>query len=349
MSEIGRVAGRAVGLHDDPAASARAAGLRHVSDQDPGLTRIRCGRGFRYRDARGRPAAARQVERIRSLAIPPAWTDVWICLAPDGHLQATGLDDRGRRQYLYHPQWRRLRDAATFDRLSVVGSVLPELRAAVAGQMRRRTVDRERVLAGMAHTLDLTAMRVGNEVYERDNASIGLATLCWRHVSRHKAVTMFRFPAKSGRAAKISVSDTGLARLLDQIEGTPRCRVFSEGGRVVRPDELNGYLAEIAGVGVTAKDFRTWRGTVTALAYLRSLPAGDRPTRRRALAAIDAAAAALGNTRAVARAHYVHPGLVECYLDGSLDGRNEATGSEGLDPAERALARILPTLGRCPG
>jgi DNA topoisomerase-1 len=339
-----RAVRRAVRLHDDPHASATAAGLTYVCDSDPGYHRVRRGTGFGYRDVRGRAPSPAQLDRIRALAIPPAWQDVWICRSPEGHLQATGVDDAGRKQYLYHPRWREVRDGLTFDRLAVVGAVLPDLRSAVAGQLRRRTLDRDRLLAGMVRLLDATGIRIGNEVYERDNDSVGLTTLRWAHVTLRGATVALAFPAKSGRRASLVVHDTALARLLAAIAGAPRRRVFRDGGRPLKPDELNGYLASATGEHVTAKDFRTWRGTVTALTFLRTLPAGGRPTKRSALAAVDAAADSLGNTRTVARAHYVHPGIIEAYLAGKLAELPEPHPAPGLDAGERALLDILPTL-----
>ena len=337
---------RSVRLHDDAAASAAAAGLAYVTDSAPGFSRTRHGRGFAYRDPRGRAASARQVSRIGRLAIPPAWQEVWICPSPDGHLQATGLDDRGRKQYLYHPRWRELREGLTFDRLALVGSVLPEIRATVRAQLRRRAIDRPRVLAGMLHLLDLTGIRIGNETYERDNDSIGLTTLRWSHVSMHGAVATLAFPAKSGQRTEIDVTDTSLSRLLLALEDRSRRRVFRVDGRVVRADELNAYLSDLAGAHITAKDFRTWRGTVAALAQLRALPPDRRPTNRSCLAAIDAAAHALNNTRAVARAHYVHPGLIEAFRSGTLGPAPDPQPHEFLLAGEVDLLALLPALGR---
>ncbi len=347
MAGSGRVtaqARRAVRLHDDAPASAAAAGLRYVTDSEPGLTRVRCGRGFSYRDDRGRLVAPDQRQRIGELAIPPAWREVWICPSPDGHLQATGLDDRGRKQYLYHPRWRQLRDGVTFDRLALIGSVLASTRIEVESQLRRRTVDRARVLAGMVRLLDLTGIRVGNEVYERDNASIGLTTLTWRHVSLHGPRVVMSFPAKSAQRAEIAVTDRGLARLLGELAGPRRRRVFRADGHPLRAEDLNGYLSQVSGAHVTAKDFRTWRGTVAALTYLRSVPATSDARRRHGLAAIDAAAAALNNTRAIARAHYVHPGLIHAFESGTLRARVNRRHQDHLLPEELDLIELLPTL-----
>lgn len=341
---------QATRLHDDPRAAAEAAGLAYVSDADPGLTRRRRGQGFSYDDARGRPVSGRRRQRIEALAIPPAWTDVWICARADGHLQATGVDDRGRKQYLYHEQWRALRDAATFDRLVVLARALPQVRAAVAAQLRRRTLDEERVLAGMVRILDLTAIRVGNEAYERANGTAGLATLRWRHVTLGRSVARVRFDAKSGRPADLEIRDAPVLRLLRQIQGPARRRIFMLDGREIGPDALNRYLAAVSGTHLTAKDFRTWQGTACALEHLLSLPAGEAPSSRHALDAVDAAASALRNTRAVARAHYVDPRVIECYLSGSLPtlvrraarrGAGEHCEGFGREVAEQALADLV--------
>jgi DNA topoisomerase-1 len=289
--------------------------------------------------------SAGQARRIPQLAIPPAWQQVWVCDSPDGHLQATGIDDRGRKQYLYHPRWRELRDGLTFDRLALVGSVLPEIRAAVRAQLRRRTIDQPRLLAGMLHLLDLTGIRIGNETYERDNDSIGLTTLRWTHVTVQGSITTLSFPAKSGQRTEIDVTDRPLARLLLELEDLPRRRVFRAEGRLIRADELNEYLSALAGAHLTAKDFRTWRGTVAALAHLRTYPADRRPTQRSCVAAIDAAAHALNNTRAVARAHYVHPGLIRAFRSGSLAPAPARKRHEFLLAEEADLVSRLPTLG----
>lgn len=336
---------RALRLHDDPKASARAAGLLYVTDTVTGFGRVRRGRGFSYHDERGRPLTAAQCGWARSLAIPPAWQQVWICPTQDGHLLATGLDDRGRKQYLYHPKWRELRDGLNFGRLAILGAGLPDLRAAVEAQLRRRTVDRERLLAGMVRLVDATGIRIGNESYERDNNSIGLTTLRWSHLVLGGPTTVLAFPAKSGRRAHLEVADRSLGRLLAQIAGPRRRRVFLHDGRPLHPEDVNEYLSRATGIHVTAKDFRTWRGTVTALSYFRSLPAGSRQTRSRVLKAIDAAADSLGNTRAVARSHYVHPGLVGAYLSGALsDLPSPTTTLSRMDPDEALLLQILPNL-----
>lgn len=324
---------------DDPREAARAAGLRYVSDSDAGITRLGRGRGFTYRDARGRTVTAQQRRRIEDLAIPPAWTGVWICAQARGHLQATGFDDRGRKQYLYHDRWRRLRTGATFDRLLVVGSALPAVRAEVAAQLRRRTVDTQRMLAAMVRMLDLTGIRVGNETYERENGTVGLCTLRWSHVSLTGDALAVRYTGKSGIGRQFAITDRPLLRLLRQVASGRRNRVFRIDGRSLTPGDLNGYLTEIAGVHVTAKDFRTWRGTAGALGVLLATAPGARPTRRATIEAIDAAAGSLGNTRSVARAHYVHPAIIDAYLAGELPRSSPPIA--GLDDTERILMAIL--------
>lgn len=269
---------------------------------------------------------------------------MWICARDNGHLQCTGLDGKGRKQYLYHERWRVLRDAAGFDRLAVMGEALPAIRAQVAAQLRRRTLDRTRVLAGMVRLLDVSGIRVGNEAYERDNSTIGLTTLRWSHVRLGDAAVTLRFPAKSGMRAEIEVADRPLIRLLRQLGAGSRQRVFRSNGSAMRADDLNAYLAEIAGAHVTAKDFRTWRGTVAALGYLAALPQPQRGDHPSAIGAIDAAAAALRNTRAVARAHYVHPGLVEACRAEDIDTLRLAAPAEGLSDDEQMLVALLPRM-----
>jgi DNA topoisomerase-1 len=335
---------RAAELHDDPRAAAAAAGLTYVMPTSPGISRTRRGRGFSYLAPDGAPVAAPQRRRIEALAIPPAWTDVWICARADGHLQCTGFDAKGRKQYLYHERWREVRDAAGFDRLAVMGVALPAIRAAVSAQLRRRTIDRPRVLAGMVRLLDRTGIRVGNEAYERQNSSIGLATLKWSHVQLRGAAIALRFPAKSGVRSEIDLSDMALARLLRQITAGNGQRVFRCAGVPLNAGDLNAYLEEIAGCHVTAKDFRTWRGTVTALAHFAAEPPERRGSRRCGVAAIDAAAEALGNTRAVARANYVHPGLIVAAQEGALGELPAPNGPADLRQEEQMLLELLPLL-----
>lgn len=345
----------AIRVHDDPVAAAAAAGLQYVNSNDDGLRRVRRGRGFSYIDSSGRAVAGVERERIAALAIPPAWTDVWICAQSHGHLQCTGVDDRGRKQYIYHERWRAVRDEAAFARLAMVGGALPAVRQSVAAQMRRRTVDFERICGGMVRLLDTTGIRSGSEAYERANDTVGLTTLRWRHVTVRQRAIQLQFPAKSGQHATIRLADVSLARLLRELRASSSVRsssgqrVFRLGGEPIAADQLNEYIVQIAGEDITAKDFRSWRGTVSALRYLRPL-LNRPPTQHHAVAAIDAAAAALRNTRAVARSHYVHPGLITAYAEGTLaDLLSDQPGAASstndyLDADEQALWHLIPQL-----
>ncbi|MDT4917559.1 MAG: topoisomerase [Pseudonocardiales bacterium] len=333
-------------LYDDPMECARLAQLRYVSPDEPGYTRVRRGRGFSYRDAKGGTVADVAVrDRFAALAIPPAWVNVWICANQDGHLLAVGEDDRGRRQYVYHPRWRSIRDQLNFYRLVGFGEALPIVRKDVEGQLRRRSFDIDRVLGAMLRIIDVAGLRVGNEVYAEENDSYGLSTLAKRHVRVSGPRIDFRFPAKSGRRAEVTMSDAGVARVIEQLLAQPGGRwLFRVGGARVGSDEINQRLADVTGAHFTAKDFRTWHGTTTAFRHLRrQLPAGDH-AETHVLAAIDAASLSLGNTRAVARAHYVHPDVVDGYTSGELERfleKRRASGNRWLDADERLLLAFL--------
>jgi DNA topoisomerase-1 len=306
-------------LYDDPQQCATLAKLRYVSTDEPGMTRLRRGKGFTYRDADGATVADVQVrERITKIAIPPAWRNVWICPAEDGHIVAIGEDDKGRRQYIYHERWRSIRDQLNFYRLIGFGDALPMIRADVDKQLRRRTFDADRVLGAMLRIIDIAGLRVGNEVYAEENDSYGLSTLTRRHVRVRGATMDFRFPAKSGKTAEVSVTDAGAARVIERLAGQRTRRLFTVDGAPVSSDVINARLAQVTGAHLTAKDFRTWIGTKTAFGHLRAhLPAAE-DAETQVLAACDAASNALGNTRTVARAHYIHPEVVEGYTSGEL-------------------------------
>lgn len=334
-----------VALYEDNERCASAVGLRYVLGDVPGLRRVRRGRGFSYVDAQGRPVPREVRARIEALVIPPAWTDVWISLDDDAHLLATGQDDRGRKQYLYHERWREFRDLLNFYRLIDVGQRLPAVRAHVAEQMRRRTVDRDRVLATMLRIVDLCGLRVGSEAYADENDSYGLTTLTKKHVAVDGDRVHFCFPAKSGQQADVHLDDRPVATVLRALLAQPGRRLFAPGRKPVAADELNARLGGLAGAHVTAKDFRTWKGTVTAFSVLtRHLPPGP-DAEQRVLAAVDAASEALGNTRAVARAHYVHPHVTGSYLDGSFaDLQRRPARITGLTLDERRLLPFLQAL-----
>ncbi len=334
-------------LHDDPARCAQFAGLRHVQADEPGIRRVRRGRGFSYVDARGRPVSDGQIARIVDLAIPPAWRDVWICADEQGHLLATGEDDRGRRQYLYHPRWRELRDLLNFYRLVVFAEGLPRIRAHVSAQLRRRTLDRDRVLAAMLRVIDVSAMRVGSEVYAEDNDSFGLTTLGKRHVRVLAGGVEFSFPAKSGRRVRVSLADRAVARVIRELLRHRGRLLFAVDGQAVDAAEVNALLAELTGEHVTAKDFRTWSGTLAAFCYLREQVDSERAPERVTVSAIDQAAEVLGNTRTVARAHYVHPHMLEAFTNKRFDEYLDACTtrrSDFMDGGECALLAFLHVL-----
>jgi DNA topoisomerase-1 len=324
---------------------AELAGLTYVERTMPGISRRRAGKGFRYVDAAGRPVDAVTRQRIIELAIPPAWQEVWICADSCGHLLATGVDDRGRTQYMYHERWREVRDLINFYRLSEVGRLLPAIRSNTEIQLRRRLLDRPRTIATMLRIVDRLSIRIGNEVYAEANDSVGLCTLQKKHVTLRRTGIDLDFRAKSGKQTSLHLDDVAVARSVRQLMQQPGRRVFSVGGSPVTAEEVNEQLADITGGVVTAKDFRTWRGTLVAFMTLRRSKGTDRE--REVVAAIDAAAEVLGNTRAVARAHYVHPHVVATYLDGSFAERLAHAPRPrvpGMTADERALLGYLDVL-----
>jgi len=337
--------------------AARHAGLRYVSDTMPGIRRRRRGERWEFVDADGRQIAdAEDIQRIRHLAVPPAWTDVWICPLPNGHIQATGRDRRGRKQYRYHEQWRALRDEAKYDHMVDFGRALPRIRERVARDLQGEGLTREKVLATVVRLLDTTAIRVGNEEYARENRSYGLTTMRARHVRVDGSRVKFEFRGKMGRLHAVSVQDRRLARVVRQCQELPGHELFQyvdDGGerRSVASEDVNDYLREIAGDDFTAKDFRTWVGTVAAACFLREMGevTSEREGRRQVKEAIDRVARQLGNTPTIARRCYVHPDVISAHLDGSLlrlrmqapEPTGSATQTEGLREEERAVLRLL--------
>jgi DNA topoisomerase-1 len=331
----------------DPADAARLAGLRYVSDEEPGIARRRCGSGFTYRDGRGTIRDADARARIDRLAIPPAWTEVWICPDDRGHIQATGRDDRGRKQYRYHDRWRAARDADKFEQLATFGVQLAKIRRQVALDLGRSGLPRARVLALVVRLLDETLVRVGNPQYARDE-SFGLTTLEPRHVEVGGGEVVFEFTGKHGIEHEVTVEDRRLASLVAACDdlGGERLFTYREGGEVieVRSDDVNDYLHEIAGPAVTARDFRTWGGTVTVVEALgpTAPPDGERATASAYLAAVDVAAARLGNTRDVCRSSYVHPVVADAHASGDLaEAWRRSRRTRRLTRAERATLRVL--------
>ena len=338
-----RAAAYVPAMHDPTAearAAARASGLRYVADSQPGITRVRSGRGFAYRDAEGRTVRDRAVrERIQQLAIPPAWTDVWISPLENGHLQATGRDARGRKQYRYHRDWASRRGADKFERILDFAKALPRLRRQVDHDLRRHGLPREKVLAAVVRLLELTLIRVGNDEYARLNRSFGLTTLRDRHAAVRGSQIHFRFRAKSGALHESGLRDRRLARIVRSCQELPGQELFQyvdDAGEVrdVASDDVNEYIRTATGGAFTAKDVRTWAGTVLAFRALRVLePVEKEPAARRNLVeAMRAAADALGNTPAVARGSYVHPAVPEAYLEGDL-------GAGSARPAQAKAAK----------
>jgi DNA topoisomerase-1 len=335
-----------------PLASARAARLHHATDQSAGLNRRRRGHGFRYVDAHGRALGVRHLKRIRELSIPPAWEKVWISPNPNGHLQATGFDARGRKQYLYHPGWRVVRDETKFHDLIEFARVLPVIRKRVARDLRLPGLSRTKVLAAVVRLLEETCIRVGNSEYARDNESFGLSTLRNRHVDVRGGQMRFQFRGKSGKMHQVTHADKRLARIVKNCQELPGYKLFAyldddEEIRLVTSGDVNEYLQKISGQNVTAKDYRTWAGTVHAATVLAKLDRDNdsQPTKRILLQAIDQVAKKLGNTRAVCRESYIHPAIIAAYHDGTLArrliGRPRRASRTGLSTEEEAVVWLL--------
>jgi DNA topoisomerase I len=310
----------------DGKSAARSAGLRYVDDRRPGIVRFRQGNRMSYRDADGRIVRdGETLTRIRSLAVPPAWRDVWICRDPEGHVQATGRDARGRKQYRYHPRWREVRDGNKYERVIAFARALPFIRRRVEKDLARPGLPREKILATVVRLLELTLIRVGNEEYARQNESFGLATMRDRHVRVNGSALRFQFRGKSGILHEVDVHDRRLARIVRQSRDLPGFELFQyvDGDgerRSIDAADVNAYLKSVAGDEFTAKDFRTWAGTVLAARALRELAAVDShaQAKRNVLRAVEAVAKRLGNTRAVCRKCYIHPEVLDAYLDGTL-------------------------------
>ncbi|HWI98259.1 MAG TPA: DNA topoisomerase IB [Burkholderiales bacterium] len=305
-------------------ASAASAGLRYVTDDQGGITRKRVGTGWAYYLPDGlRITDRRERKRINSLAIPPAWTQVWICLDPDGHIQATARDARGRKQYRYHPAYRDARDHSKFRHMLEFSEVLPLLRDRIEHDLRAPDHSRRQLLATVVRLLDRTLIRVGNDEYARENKSFGLTTLRRRHVRVNGETLSFTFRGKSGVEHSITLEEPRLARIIQRCQDLPGHELFqyldaNRKRQAISSDDVNAYLRELTGRDVTAKDFRTWGGTMLAAVELRAMgpAASRREADRNVLRAIDAVAERLGNTRAVCRKYYVHPELLRAYLMG---------------------------------
>jgi DNA topoisomerase I len=339
----------------EPQAHARAAGLTYVSDLDPGIRRKRAGTGFSYWSPGGRPIKdASALKRIRALAVPPAWDDVWICADADGHIQATGRDAKGRKQYRYHAGWREERDRDKYERLIAFARLLPRIRERVEEDLSRRGTPREKVLATVVSLLDKTLIRVGNDEYAK-NGSFGLTTLRTRHLEVQGCELRFHFKGKSGRVWRLRVKDRRIARVIRSIQDLPGQHLFQytdDAGiaRTVRSTDVNDYLREISGAEVSAKDFRTWAGTVLAVMALGAIGpfATQSQAKMNVRRAIEAVAARLRNTPTICRKCYIHPDVIACYMEGALP-TVRATGKPsraGLPREEAAVLRLLARLAR---
>jgi DNA topoisomerase I len=342
----------------DPRDAAESTGLRYVSDDRPGIRRKRAGKGFVYLQPNGAKLVDPQVVgRTRSLAIPPAWTEVWICRFEDGHIQATGRDAKGRKQYRYHPMFREMREGVKFEHLSAFAEALPTIRAKVAEHIALRGLPREKVLATVVHLLETTLIRIGNDDYAKRNKSYGLTTLKNRHVVIEGSEVRFRFIGKSGKQWSLKVRDRRIAKIIkacQELPGQDLLQYLDEGGdlRAVTSSDVNAYLKEATGQDVTAKDFRTWAGTVLAALALNELDRFETAAqaKRNLRAAIEGVSARLGNTPTICRKCYIHPEVISAYLDGNLlleiksEVESESTGEvAALLPEETALLAMLRT------
>ncbi len=330
------------------------AGLVHVTDTDPGITRRRHGRGFSFFDPQGEPIRDRAPRRrLRALPVPPAWTGVWISPDPRGHVQATGRDRRGRKQYLYHPRWRQVRDADKYARMVDFAGALPRIRRRVRRDLRLPGLPREKVLATVLRLLELTLIRVGNDEYVRENRSYGLTTMRDRHVGVDGSGIRFVFRGKSGVDHEVPLHDRRLAGIVRRCEELPGQRLFQwldESGErhAIHSDDVNQYLREAANDDFTAKDFRTWAGTVLAARALQEFEKVDSEAaaKHNVIRAIEQVARRLGNTRAICRRSYVHPAVIDFYLEGSLAEllsrrADELMRTTRLPAAEAAVLGLL--------
>src|SRR6267143_689292 len=335
----------------DPVESARAAGLRYVSDQSPGFRRKGVGKAFTYLATDGRTIRDPEaIRRIKSLAIPPAWTDVWICPDPRGHLQATGRDARGRKQYRYHPRWREVRDAVKYDRMLAFAEALPQIRQRTDHDLERPGLPREKVLATVVRLLEETRIRIGNDEYRKENGSYGLTTLRNRQVNVIGAEFRFTFRGKSGKNHSIELHDRRMARIIKRFLEIPgqelfKCVKLDGEVKTIDSSDVNEYLRQITGEDFTAKDFRTWAGTILAARFLRETAGATnaRRAKKELVRAIARVADELGNTPAVAKTGYIHPAVIAAYLSGGLKPISEKANADPyqLSVEERSLLALL--------
>jgi DNA topoisomerase-1 len=340
----------------DPQEAAKEVGLRYFPDDRPGCTRRKNGKGFVYLDSDGRPLRDKTVTaRIEALVIPPAWTDVWICPHPRGHIQATGRDEKGRKQYRYHAEWQVGRNLTKFEKMVAFGHALPEIRRRSRRDLKAHGMPREKVLAAAVQLLDKTLIRVGNDEYAADNNSYGLTTLRNRHAKVNGSDICFRFRGKSGQPHDFCITDAGLAEIVRQCQDLPGQELFGyvdENGQVQDVDsgDVNEYLREVAGQEFSAKDFRTWGGSVTGIEVLRQLgPASSQAqAKKNVIAAVKTAAERLNNRPATCRKFYVHPQVITAYTEGKFhdilaraDAKYNASRTHSLRRNEAALLYLL--------
>ena len=343
----------------NPAEVAKSVGLRYVSDTSPGIGRKRAGKHFSYIGLDSKPIRnPKELERIKSLGIPPAWTNVWICPRPNGHIQATGRDAKGRKQYRYHPRWREVRDATKYDRMIAFGEALPLIRKQTSHDMSLPGFPYEKVVATVVQLLDATLIRVGNEEYARENNTFGLTTLRSDHVDVSGSEIEFNFRGKRGKEHTIGVKDVRLAKIVKRCQELPGHELFQYYDddkilRTIESDDVNEYLQKITDQNFTAKDFRTWGGTVVATRTLEKLDAFESETqaKKNVVQAIKAASAELANTPAICRKCYVHPGIIDAYMNGSLlnflklhSEKELAASADGLRPDEAVVLAFLRQL-----
>jgi DNA topoisomerase-1 len=329
----------------DPVVAAKAAGLCYVSDDMPGIYRKKAGKGFSYVDAEGRPVRDPEtLERIKSLGIPPAYTDVWICALPNGHLQATGLDARRRKQYRYHPEWRAVRDETKYAKMIAFGAMLPHIRKQVEADLRKQGLPKEKVLASLVRLLEATRIRVGNEEYAKANKSYGLTTFKNKHVAVEGNQLTFKFRGKSGKFHAISLQDKRIARIVCRLQDLPGQDLFQylddQGEtQTLTSSDVNTYIQSIAGEEFTAKDFRTWAGSVSACQSLLECERCDSESQAKRMVAgvIKSVAERLGNTPAICRKCYVHPAIVEEFISGHLHD-----ACKSLAKSARSMKELLP-------
>jgi DNA topoisomerase-1 len=344
-------------LYGDTQTCAKLVGLRYIEGEEAGYSRQKSGQGFKYLDSKNQTLADKELKRrITELVIPPAWQEVWICPQPNGHVLATGIDEKGRKQYIYHPRWRTMRDLIKFYRMIIFAKALPKIRTDIETSLERKDLDKQKIIAIMLWLLNNTYIRIGNEQYFQENESVGLTTMTDKNIVIAGDVVTFAFKAKSGKEQQITFDDARISQLLAELQRKRKGRLFGytdeDGDHVVDSEDINTYLNELTGVHVTAKDFRTWGGTLMAFHHLietEKLPAEKTPKPEKvAVQAVDTAATVLGNTRSVARSSYVHPHILQAYgtkdFTKYFEQAKQKRTITGLDKLETELVFFLEQL-----